>query len=209
VQPGQPAQGVRVEAGYAPGSAGGSDQQIAALIYGVAHNEIEIAKFAESKLQNEEVRQFAQQMVSEHTPGCEAMQQLAGNLVAAHEGQAATAGTTREETRPAIRAPAPTGGALDWVSIHQQIGQQCLESTKKELSAKQGGEFDQCFLGQQIMAHMLAIDKLKVLSQYASPELREKLQKETQMATTHLEKAKQIAKQLMDRPSERVSRQPK
>ena len=75
-------------------------------------------------------------MVREHTPGCEEMKKLAGPLATASESTA----------RPAA------GGSLDWVSIHKQIGQQCLESTKKELSSKQGGDFDQCFIGQQVGA---------------------------------------------------------
>src|SRR5262245_26983358 len=43
-----------------------SDQQIAAVLCGCAHNEIEIAKFAQSKAQSPEVKQFAEQMVREH-----------------------------------------------------------------------------------------------------------------------------------------------
>ena len=100
------------------------------------------------------------------------------------------------------------GGQLDWVSIHQQIGEQCLASVKKELSSKQGADFDQCFMGQQIGAHMKVIDELKVLKNHASSDLKQKLEKEQQTAEQHLQLAKQIEQKLKDRPSERVSRKP-
>src|SRR5687768_3128958 len=68
--------------GHAANASGSADQQVAALIHGSAHNEIELAKFALSKLQDPQARQFAERMIREHTPGCEAMKSIAGNLVA-------------------------------------------------------------------------------------------------------------------------------
>src|SRR5438876_2744783 len=142
-----------------PGQSGqrasSADQQIAACVYGACSHEIEIAKWAESRLQSEEAREFAQRMVREHTPGCQAMQQLAGNLVssAPASGQATTQ---------------PGSGNLDWISIHKQIGEQCLASLKQELGAKQGIELDKCFLGEQIGEHLKVVASLKVLRNYAS-----------------------------------------
>lgn len=192
--------------------AGTSDQQIAAVLYGCCHNEIEIAKLGQSKAQSPEVKQFAEKMIREHTPGCEAMKTLAGNLVAQSTGQRtaappAAAGEPRFSDEVARGAGSPTG-TLDWVGILQQVGKECLATTKQELGAKQGAEFDQCFIGQQIGAHLAVTTELKVLRQHASPELREKLDKELEMANSHLQEAKQIAELLKDRPSERVSRKP-
>jgi putative membrane protein len=157
-------------------------------VYGACQHEIEIAKFAESKAQSDEVREFAQQMVREHTPGCQAMQQKAGQLAADTPAQQ------------------QQGGGLNWISIHKEIGQQCLANLKQELSEKQGIEFDKCFMGEQIGEHMKVIASLKVLRNHASSELRQDLDKELQMAQTHLQHAKQIVKQLDEKPSERVSR---
>src|SRR5262245_13652437 len=64
-----------------------NDQQLAAFIYTCCRNHIEFAKFAQDKLQSEEAKAFAEKMVSDHTPGCEKMKELAGNLVMA-EGPA-------------------------------------------------------------------------------------------------------------------------
>ena len=207
-------------------AAGSSDQQIAAVLYGCCHNEIEIAKLGQSKAQSPEVKQFAEKMIREHTPGCEALKSLAGNLVAAHSGDTTEhsrpgASTATPQPRTGTTPPGPeprfsdeiargtgSGGSLNWVNILQQVGKECLASTKQELNSKSGTEFDQCFIGQQIGAHMKVVDELKVLKQHASAELREKLEKELQMATSHLKEAKKIAEQMKDRPSERVSRKP-
>jgi putative membrane protein len=180
-QPGQPAQ---------QGQTASADQQIAACVYGHCHNEIEIAKFAESKAKNDDVREFAQRMVREHTPGCEELKRIAGSL--------ATSESTARST---------PGGSVDWVSIHKQIGKQCLESVKKELSAKQSVEFDECFVGQQIGAHMHMVDALKVLRNQVSSDLQQKLDKELQLAQQHLQAAKQLGETLKN-SSERVTRRP-
>ena len=67
-----------------------------------------------------------------------------------------------------------------------------LSSTKEELSNKSSHEFDHCYMGQQIVAHMKVIDELKVLRNYASNDLRQKIDKELETAQHHLKMAKQI-----------------
>jgi putative membrane protein len=195
LQPGQQRQQLPGQQGQQAANtqrAGSSDQQIAALVCGCAQNEIEIAKLAQDKARAAEVKQFAEQMVRDHTPGYEAMRQLAGPL--------ATGGETSSRGHEA--------GELDWVRIHQEVGRQCLASTKQELGKKEGAEFDHCFMGQQIGAHMKVVDELKVLRNHASPELRQKLDQELQMATAHLQKAKQIEEQVTERAPDRISRKP-
>jgi putative membrane protein len=221
-QPGVPRQagqfgaaGQQATGQQATGQQGSSDQQIAACVYGKCHNEIELSKLAESKAQSEEVKNFAQRMVKDHTPGCQKMQQMAGQLIndqghAGQNGQAGAEGAPRVATTERAGATSQAhGGQLDWVGIHNQIAQQCLTSTKQELSSKSSAEFDKCYMGQQIAAHMEVIDALKVLRNYASQQLQQDLDKELQTAQTHLQLAKQIEQQLKDRPSERVSRRPK
>ncbi len=168
-----------------------SDQEIAACVCGEASNEIEIAKLGESKAQSDEVKQFAQQMVRDHSPGRDEMQRLAGQLAQQRGGDA---------------SGRDAQGGLDWVSIKKQIGEQCLASTKQELSKKPSHDFDRCFMGQQIVAHMKVIDELKVLRNYASSDLQQKLDKELQTAQHHLEMAKKIEEKLGDHSAERTSR---
>jgi predicted outer membrane protein len=228
--------------------AGSVNQEIAALLYGCCHNEVQIAKFAQAKLTNEEARKYAELMVSDHTPSCEAYQRLAGNLAATHS-EATIGGRVRvEETREGVAPPregatAPREGAAppregvgarigvsgapgaeprvnvdvqagtarsggaDWVTIHKQLGAQCLTTTKKELGAKSGAEFDQCFMHLQVMTHLKAIDELTVLRTHATGELRQQIDKDLTDETGHLEMARKIAEKLDDSPA-RVTRKP-
>ena len=235
-QPLRPLQGVGGAAAAAPTMAP-TDQQIAALIYGVCHNEVEISKFAQEKLQSPQAREFAEKMVREHTPDCETYARLAGNLVTAkHDPARAPAEPPPEGARPATPRPAipprvdvevaprpgaapgappgvdvTVGGrrpeAFDWVAIHRELGEQCLASTKQELTRKQGPEFDHCFMGQQFGAHMQVADMLKVLKRHASPQLAEQIDKSSQVVQAHLQEARQFMEK-SGTPSERVSRKP-
>jgi len=195
VQPGQP--GRFTDTARAQGQSGSADQQVAACVHGECNNEIEIAKWAESKCTNDECREFAQRMVRDHTPGCQEMQRLAGDLATHGQGQQGRAAHSTT-----------SGGQLDWIAIKHQIGEQCLASVKKELGSKQGADFDKCFMGQQISAHMKVIDELKVLRNHVSSDLQQKLDKELQGAEQHLQLAKQIEQKLKENPSERVTRRP-
>jgi predicted outer membrane protein len=179
----------------AQGQQGSSDQQIAALIYGVQNNEIEISKFAQNRLQSQEAKHFAEQMIKDHSDNIQHYKPLAGNLIS-HTDQAG------QQNQRGM-------GHLDWVSIHQQMGQQCLKSDEEELGRQQAGaDFDKGYMACQIAAHLGAKDKLTVLRQHASPELQQEIDKSLQAVNTHLSHARQIMEQLKDRPSERVSRKP-
>jgi predicted outer membrane protein len=234
---------IRREAKGAPHAAWSSDQQIAALLFGCARNEVEISTLAEEKATSEEVKAFAAMMVKDHSPGLEKLKELAGPLLSAHASDTpveAVKEETKEETKEEVRDPAakevpatprlgrregaeprrrvtvkranvdeePAAHALDWNNIHMQIADQCL--TKAEFSKKSGAEFDRCYMGQQIMAHAKALDELKVLRNYASPELRKDIDETTKMATHHLDEAKTIVESLMKgEAKEQVSRKPK
>jgi len=145
---------------------------------------------AEEKAQSEEVKKFAQQMVRDHSPGCQEMHQLAGQLL--NQGQQNRAGEQ--------------GGRLDWVGIKKQIADQCLAGVKEELQNKSSHEFDHCFMGQQIAAHMKVVDELKVLRNYASNDLRQKIDKELETAQHHLQMAKKIEESLKGESAQRLSR---
>lgn len=110
-------------------------------------------------------------------------------------------GARRPGARPAadveVRAGA-AGGQLDWIAIQKELGQRCLESTKKELAKHEGMDFDQGFMGQQLMAHIEMVDKLTVFKSHASPQLRQIIESELQVATNHLNEARQIMEQMKD-----------
>jgi len=205
---------------------GSADQQIAACLYGANRNEIELSRLAQDKASSEAVREFAAMMVKDHSPVLEKLQAAAGPLVSAQAPSRREPRAKDESEAPAAapsatRAPAGAGPAdiglpgapptnrLDWVAIHKQIADQCLASTKADFQRKEGAEFDQCYMGHQIMAHMKVLDEIKVLRNQASAELRKDLDESSQMASHHLEEAKKIADGLKSQDTKRVSRKPK
>ena len=116
----------------------------------------------------------------------------------------------RPGARPAadvnIRAGGADGG-LDWVSIHNEVAQQCLASAKKELGSKEGAEFDKCYMGMAVASHQKAIDMDQVFMKHASQQFKSDIQEGMKMASAHLEQAKSICKKL-EGSSERVTRRP-
>lgn len=109
----------------------------------------------------------------------------------------------RTAREPQLDANNPDGarqpgdrGELDFVSIKQEIAQECVQSAEKELGEKSESEFDRCYIGSQVFAHMEMSDTLKVLQKHASPELQALLQKGEQTTQQHLDRAKELAQQL-------------
>jgi predicted outer membrane protein len=82
------------------------------------------------------------------------------------------------------------------MKIKEEIAQQCLASAQRELEQKSGKEFDQCFMGLQIAAHMKMADSLTVFQRHASGELKTTLGEGLQTTQQHLAKAKEIMKAL-------------
>lgn len=256
--PARPAAGARPAAVAAATQAWTADQQIAACLHNCCRNEVEISKFALERLESNEARRFAEQMITEHTAACEKLARFAGGAVSVDARLdtvpgAAPGAARREERREdreerreerredaaaAPRAAVEPGrgleieaggarvqiqpgarprtdvevrggaaGGLNWVAIHKQIADQCLASTKQELGQKEGAEFEKCYLGGQIMGHMKALDEIKVLRNYASPELRAELDACSQHCAEHLKEAKVLAKKL-EGDAPRVSRNP-
>jgi len=208
-----------------------NDQQIAAFMYNCARNEIEISKFAQSKLQSDEAKEFAERMVKDHEPGLKKLAHLAGHLVAADNSGAAAAelrrddkkdDASRDERRDESPRPAPAAGpkvdvtvrvggpsgTLDWVRVHRELAEGGLATMKEELQKKKSEEFDQCYMGSQIMAHTFMLSEIKVLRNYASSEFRNELDKTAEMAANHLKEAKRIMEEQRDH-SERTTRNPK
>lgn len=88
------------------------------------------------------------------------------------------------------------GGRTDFVAIHREIGDKCLQAIKTELESKDGKEFDQCFMNLQAMSHTKMVASLEVLQNHVSPDLREVLSEGHKTTQQHLEHAKKLAKNL-------------
>ena len=211
LQPGQPGQpGQRREVNKAvinePANvpiAGNADPQLATCLIGDNQGEIALGQLAEQRAKDRDVKQFAEMMVRDHQQFVQQLERFArGN-----EEQ----GTVRPENR-ALPGSAPVGvppGAttstgrepldgrgVNFVAIHEQIGKKCLELFEADLKQKEGAQFDKCYIGQQIGAHMHVLAELEVLRSHVSPELASVLDKGIETTKSHLEHAQKIAQAL-------------
>lgn len=82
------------------------------------------------------------------------------------------------------------------LQIKQEMADECLASMERELSGKEGREFDACFIGMQLAGHMHMVDELKVLERHATADLQGTLRKGRETAQKHLERAREIMKDI-------------
>lgn len=180
--------------------------------------EIQVAEFAAQRLQDEQAKQFAQQMVRDHRAfleklnkfGAEAITLRAASVApaevsvrAGRDGQADVkvqadnpAGEERRGERREARAGRREGDHVDFVAIKQEIAEQCVLTAQEELAAKPANEVDRCFMAAQVFGHQHMLDALKVLQRHASPQLKETLAEASQSTEQHLLHAKTILKSL-------------
>lgn len=115
----------------------------------------------------------------------------------------------RRAARPAeLDAQARQGGDLDFIALKKEVAEKCVQSLRQELEQKPQGEFDKCYIGGQVMAHMAMVDMLEVAQQHASPELRSILQKGLQTTQMHLSEARKLAQQLEGPDADSTNRKP-
>lgn len=103
------------------------------------------------------------------------------------------------ERRAASRDPnAMMGRGVDaqLFAFQKRAAEECLALTQAELSQKQGADFDRCYVGQQMGAHIGMIAKIKAGQEFASSELQQILQEGQQTAQRHLDEAKRLASEL-------------
>jgi predicted outer membrane protein len=171
--------------------ANSADSQLAGCLIVDNQGEIALGQLAEQKTKNNEVKQFAQMMVKDHTDFMQKLEKFAGEQKHSNAAQ----------LNPAVQnvdsATQPMGSQpLNLASLKQQIGQKCLEMTQQELGKYDGVQFDKWYVGQQIGAHMQVLAELEVFRNQASPELASLLDKGIQTTKTHLEHAKTLENSL-------------
>jgi predicted outer membrane protein len=89
-----------------------------------------------------------------------------------------------------------TGVDDQLIRVKQEISDRCLASAQKELNAKEGKDFDKCFMFMQVGGHMHMVDTLSVLKNHATGELQQVIEEGLQTSQQHLEHAKQLAKKI-------------
>jgi predicted outer membrane protein len=142
---------------------------------------------AQQQSQNEEVKKFAAHMIEQHRQAVAKIQQAVPQVAGVSLTDAQTPGTP------------PTSSESTELQMAKAVKQQCLQLTKQDLSEKQGADFDKCYIGQQIGAHIGMLAELRGSKNFANPQLQQVIQEGEKMAEMHLAEAKRIIQKL-DKP---------
>lgn len=187
------------------------DADFAACLVLDNQNEISAARLAEERTETSQVKKFARMLQDDHSKFIAELEKFGGQQFQARLKDKAD--SRSEDRRSDIEARdnqkkeayGKTGTKREGVAeghsnahlqIRHEIADECLASTRRELSDKKGLEFDACYLGMQIAAHMRMVDELKVLERHATREMQPVLQAGRKTAEGHLQKAKDLMKEL-------------
>ena len=92
-------------------------------------------------------------------------------------------------------SPGSNAAIQQLAEIDRQIVERQTQATREELQQKSGAEFDKCFVGGAIVAHVHMIAALEVIEQQGQ-QLAQAAKQARPVAEQHLEHAKQLMKQL-------------
>ncbi len=95
---------------------------------------------------------------------------------------------------PPVAPPAAAGGAI--LQVMNQVGQKRQTFVERELSRYRGAEFDNAYLGQQVLAHLELLAMLETFGNLASPEFRRVCDQATASTEQHLTMARRHMEQL-------------
>jgi len=218
-----------------PGHSTNLDQHFATCLILDNQNEIAVSQLAKQRSESPEVKRFAEMMEKEHQEFVAELERFAGSQRPNRRQITSPTGATRQDARtepgrsaepdrsspPGLAerpttgttpssnrsGPASTAGNTDdkLLQVKHEIADECLASAQRDLSDKQGREFDACYIGMQLGAHMHMIDELKVLERHASPELQGTLRKGRETAQKHLDHAKKIMKDIDEKKTRTAS----
>jgi predicted outer membrane protein len=193
--------------------------------------QITLARIAEQRAHNPEIKQFAQRMIQDNTNFLNKLQNPDGgasssgntasqptsirsddNPVAGLRGQPEQAGANANQNAAGNQAAGQAGesngnagrhgrvdyrdGARQFLQLEKQIHAQTLQSKTRELSQKQGAQFDNGYINGQVANLTRLGDALTVYSGHTSDQLQDIVQEELQTIRQHLAMAKQIAERL-------------
>jgi predicted outer membrane protein len=200
--------------------------------------EIEFAQLAQQQSQNPQVKEFAQMLEQDHQKIVQQLEPLAGgqggqtSTRVESQTRTSAAGQNDAQRQPADTTQLPgssgatrtngsqtqtagygsqemSGPIGQLASIEKQIGERKKQAMLDELQQKSGAEFDKCYVGSQVGAHMEAVATLEVISQQQG-ELAQAAKQALPTVQQHLDHAKQLAKQLegaANQPGSQAERQ--
>lgn len=137
------------------------------------HAEIELSRLAVEKAQNPQVKQFARQMITDHTRAMRQLERM-GSASAAHAGRPSTMGSGAEGTphgsqQPGRHTPGQQPGHAQpghsAAEAHGTAQRHNLDTEHQQiydrLSALSGAEFDREYMRVMVDDHQKAVDRFQ------------------------------------------------
>jgi len=190
-----------------------SDHALATCVAIANQEEVAMAKFAESKSKNQDVKDFAKMLVSDHQNFLKKLEKFApeasrdGYLTERNENatnETKQTTTTQPKKLGEVNVSVDQtnanaeGSRLDFVALHRELAENCIRQTKDAWSKKDGNKFDECFIGAQIVKHAEMKNKLTVFERHTSGELRDVFMAGRETTEKHMKRAEEIMKKLSD-----------
>jgi len=176
------------------------DQMIASMLAIGNAEEIEMAKLAQSKTENKDVREFADTMIKDHTKFLNKLIQTGAAEPQLHANSVReenTAASSNTGTASATSSASGSERSVDPVTMKREIAQQCLAMAQKKAAETKGEhEFNMCYIGQQLVAHEQMLAALKVAHRHVSRDLQSTIEEGEKTTEEHLEHAEKLVKQL-------------
>jgi predicted outer membrane protein len=103
--------------------------------------------------------------------------------------------------RGRMAGAAEHGTAAHFAQIMEEVDRNVQQSMMRDLSGKEGAQFDRCYLACQLFGHMWVVDALQSFEREASPQLKPILQEGLQASQQHLNHVKNLMAKLDNQPA--------
>jgi predicted outer membrane protein len=102
--------------------------------------------------------------------------------------------------RGPMAGAAEHGSAAHFAKIMDEVDRNVQQSMMRDLSAKEGTQFDRCYLASQLFGHMWVVEAPQSFEREASPQLKPILQEGLQVSQQHLNHVKNLLARLDNQP---------
>lgn len=208
-----------------------ADEILASILVIENNGEVKLAQLAKEKARKDDVKQFAQHLIDDHTKFIQKLQKFAAREVM----NQSTAGNTTEQRRQVetaqqtpgvrdqsnsqvaqargnreVRKPVvnQSGAGLDLVALKQELGEKCVQTLTKQLQQQDGHHFDAAYMTRQVAAHLRMLDTLEVFRNHATSELQSVIDEGIETTRKHLKHAQDVLAKVSDIPKKNVEISP-
>lgn len=164
---------------------GFTDADVVSAVDALNTTQIEEAEQALERSQSDEVRNFAQRMITDH----QALQARAGELSLSDVPPASGPSDPTQTT--------PSTGMQDPDAVLDMI-RQSSEDARSQLEGVEGAEFDRQYMSRQVQAHQQALDLIdqQLMPATQDATLRQVLEEARPVIEAHLQMARDLEQQL-------------